>query len=96
MQNGRIHAPQPLNNTGCVQGLEASLAGTNALDVSQVLTGLAGMFSEREKGQLLPLRLLHLLEPHACSLLAPFSPMASAACGSCSRTALILHRSEKT
>lgn len=58
--------------------MEASLAGTNALDVSQVLTGLAGMFSEREKGQPLPLRLLHLLEAHACSLLATFSPMVRA------------------
>ena len=58
-----------------LQGLENSMAGMNALDVSQVLTGLAGIFSEREKGQPLPLRLLHLLEAHACSLLPTFSPM---------------------
>ena len=55
--------------------MEAALAGTNALDVSQVLTGLAGIFSEREKGQPLPLKLLHLLEAHSCALLPTFSPM---------------------
>ena len=32
-----------LTEPAYLQGLEASLAGTNALDVSQVLTGLAGM-----------------------------------------------------
>ena len=58
-----------------LQGMHAALRGCNALDLSQLTVGLAGMFSERSKGQQPPLKLLEAVEAHAVALLTSFSPM---------------------
>ena len=57
--------------------MRAALRGCNALDLSQLTVGLAGMFSERSKGQQPPLKLLEAVEAHAVALLPSFSPMVS-------------------
>ena len=75
--SSNVHVGTGADKLYRLQGMHAALKGCNALDLSQLAAGLAGMFSERSKGQQPPVKLLEAVEAHALAVLITFSPMVS-------------------